>query len=442
MHLIGWTDLLRDELVQLREEGRSTDEIEREAAALDLSDSRAVEGWVRQLYRDMADGLLPGREASYPYVEPSVWEAIVAESCGAKQIEIQLDTEQLYDKIYGAWLGRSAGCLLGKPVEGWPRAAIRELLERHHAYPLRQYFSIRYEPANVEHWMEAGYTANAIEYCRAMPRDDDMDYTILALKTLETYGRGFRTDDVGTMWLSYVPPLMTYTAERAAYLNLCAGLPVPDAAVHLNPYREWIGAQIRTDLYGYVNPGDPLQAANMAFRDAALSHTANGIYGAMFIAAMNAASFGESEIEAVIRVGLSVIPKRSRLHEAIEWTLEERRQEPDWEKAGTRLLDKFAGYHRVHTINNAAIVSLALLYGERDLERTIGIAVMLGLDTDCNGASAGSIVGIMNGAAHLPERWTRPLHDRIESYIAGEGSPAISALARRTVRFVKGAVDS
>ena len=65
-----------------------------------------------------------------------------------------------------------------------------------------------------------------------------------------------------------------------------------------NPYREWIGAQIRADICGYV-PRPPGAAAKLAFRDASLSHTANGIYGAMWSAALVAAAFAGTARQAM-----------------------------------------------------------------------------------------------------------------------------------------------
>ena len=55
----------------------------------------------------------------------------------------------------------------------------------------------------------------------------------------------------------------------------------------------------------------------MAWRDAALSHTGNGIYGAMWVAAMNAAAFVLGDPAAVIQAGLAEIPPQSRLAEAV-----------------------------------------------------------------------------------------------------------------------------
>ena len=95
-----------------------------------------------------------------------------------------------------------------------------------------------------------------------------------------------------------------------AYRNLLDGYLPPETARVRNPFREWIGAQIRTDLYGWVNPGDVLRAAEWAWRDAAVSHTRNGIYGAMYAAALGAYAVVASSIEDVLDAAASVVPPR------------------------------------------------------------------------------------------------------------------------------------
>jgi ADP-ribosylglycohydrolase len=270
-----------------------------------------------------------------------------------------------------------------------------------------------------------------------MARDDDIDYTILGLHTLEENGLDFTSRDIANQWLSHLPYHMVYTAERAAYRNLVNGLEPPDSAVFRNPYREWIGAQIRADAFGYVAPGMPEVAAEFAFRDAAVSHVKNGIYGEMFVAAMLAAAFTTSNMEEIITIGLSEIPQNSRLAEAVRDVLDWSKKFPRWESAWEQVMQKYGGYHGVHTINNAAIVLLGLLYGGNDLTQTISIAVMGGLDTDCNGATAGSILGAAEGASALPSRWTAPLNDTIRSVVVGFDNSRISDLAARTVAVAR-----
>lgn len=88
-----------------------------------------------------------------------------------------------------------------------------------------------------------------------MVRDDDIDYTIINLHILEKYGLKFTTMDVGEAWLSLLPYLQVYTAERVAYRNLVNGLKPPETATYMNPYREWIGTQIRADMWVTLRRG-------------------------------------------------------------------------------------------------------------------------------------------------------------------------------------------
>jgi hypothetical protein len=58
--------------------------------------------------------------------------------------------------------------------------------------------------------------------------------------------------DVAAAWLSSLPGGRVFTAERIAYRNLLDGHPPAVAARLGNPFQDWIGAQIRTDVYGWV----------------------------------------------------------------------------------------------------------------------------------------------------------------------------------------------
>jgi ADP-ribosylglycohydrolase len=266
-------------------------------------------------------------------------------------------------------------------------------------------------------------------------RDDDTDYPIAGLKVLEQKGRGFTPQDVADEWLTSFPFLAVYTAERAAYRNLVAGVAPPRSATHRNPYREWIGAQIRADVWAWVNPGDPATAAEYAWRDASISHTKNGLYGELFFAAAIAQAFATDDLDEIVHVGLSAIPANCRLAEAAAKTIEWCRgvEAGDWERVWEKIMDRCGDMHWIHTINNAMVTLMALLLGRGDFSTTICIAVMAGLDTDCNGATAGSLLGAMLGAKALPSSWTEPLNDRLESAVAGEHTNAIGALAERTL---------
>ncbi len=421
--------LLQAEVTQRREEGCDVTGFDAEVAGLLPGDMESAEA----LYAAL-DNLAPERDS--PYSEPTSLDGIrAARPAGVRKVDLTLD-DALLDRIHGAWLGRCAGCSLGKPVESWSRERIEEYLRAAESYPLNDYFPVL-DPFPEGLALHDNYRETARGYIRYMARDDDMDYTILGLSYLERFGPGFTSDDVASAWLAGLPYHLVYTAEREAYRNLVNGLRPPQSATYRNPYREWIGAQIRADAFGYAAPGWPEKAAEFAYRDAAVSHIKNGAYGEMWVAAMLAVALVSDDLAAVLQAGLAEIPARSRLAEAVRDTIDASRKYGTWGEAWDALMGKYGHYHGVHTINNAVIVLLGLLYGEMDLGKTISIAVMGGFDTDCNGATAGSILGAMLGARRLPGRWIEPLNDRLTSIVAGYYDNRISDLARRTLAVAR-----
>jgi hypothetical protein len=156
----------------------------------------------------------------------------------------------------------------------------------------------------------------------------------------------------------------------------------------------------------------------------------------MFVSAMIAAAFATDDMEEIINIGLAEIPAMSRLTEAMSNTVAWSNKCRTWPEAWDKVNEHYGHYHPVHTINNAAVVLLGLLYGDKDFGKTVSISVMGGWDTDCNGATAGSIIGAILGANALPSEWIEPLNDRIMSYVIGFNDSKISDLANRTFDIV------
>lgn len=359
----------------------------------------------------------------------------------------------LGDRMLGAWLGRCVGCALGKPVEGFmDRRNGLESWQRQKRYltaispeewPLRDYFP-GYSPAAGETgalWCPDS-TRDQIAYVET---DDDIRYTVLGQIVLAEHGADFSTADVARAWIHLLTYKQVCTAETQAYRNLtdrgefhcgespATGLDWNWVATHLNPYREWIGAQIRVDSYGYAAPGNPELAAEFAWRDARLSHVKNGLYGAMFCAAMIAASFVTNEVHEIIEAGLGEIPATSRLYSELRQVIAICDRLPDYESALAEIYALLGAYSPVHTNNNAAICVAALLAGKGDFTKSITHAVMGGWDTDCNGATVGSICGAMTGARRVPGHWTGRLNDTLNAGIVGYHPIAISECACRSM---------
>ena len=99
--------------------------------------------------------------------------------------------------------------------------------------------------------------------------------------------------------------------------------------------------------------------------------------------------------------------------------------------------DERNGHDWTHTVSNAEIVAASLLYGEKDYARSVGLSVQTGLDTDCNGATVGSILGVMLGYKALPREFTDRVCDTLESNIMGYHKVSITEMAKKTMPFVK-----
>jgi len=363
----------------------------------------------------------------------------------------------LNDKFYGAWLGRSVGCALGKPIEegsymggkdgrpGWEN--VKLWFEGADAWPISGY-TPRHSRAEREYNLTVSSDSynSTRERIAFMETDDDIRYTVLGLSLLEQKGLDWTSFDVGKLWHQMLPYTSVCTAETQAYLNFAHvtnhreyaqpadwSEKVKWVRTYRNPCRELIGAQIRVDAYAYAAAGNPGLAAQLCWRDASFSHVRNGIYGAMFFGAAIASAFALDDPEKIIEAGLNEIPKNCRLARDIRAAVSMAKEAKEPTELASRLHDAFNDYGRLHTNSNAALCVASVVFARGDFERAITTAV-LGWDTDCNGATVGSLMGAMLGASAIPEKWKAPLHDTLYSDIPGFHPIAISECARRSLQ--------
>src|SRR3990170_365830 len=231
-------------------------------------------------------------------------------------------------RIRNAWAGRVSGCLLGKAVEVLSltqgQEKLTSYLQRADALPLRDYVPL-IEGTLVE---KTGRQACRGEFTR-FEWDDDINYTVLALLLLEEHGLDVSTEDVARAWLRLLPAASTWTAERAAYRTLLErandlfaygappGFDLAECAN--NNYADWIGAQIRADMYGWVCPGHPALAADLARRDAALSHAGEGVHAAAFVAALGSAIPAVGSLDEAVDAACQHVPTGTGVSEAVSF---------------------------------------------------------------------------------------------------------------------------
>ncbi|MFG2709631.1 ADP-ribosylglycohydrolase family protein [Streptomyces goshikiensis] len=445
-------DLLGHELRQAAEDGRDPEPVRRVWLAAGGHEAPARAGaspapappelraLAVRLLTELAALPSPPAATAASAAEPQSWPAITGtwRATTRPGATRRAALAGLRERLERAWAGRAVGCVLGKPVEKLPLHGIRALARAAGNWPLDDWFTERGVPAELlaaYPWNRRSAPTSLAENIDGTPEDDDLNYPLLNLLLLQRCGRRFTPADVGRLWLDELPAGRTFTAERVAYRNLLQGLEPPATATHHNPFREWIGALIRADVHGWTNPGDPAAAAAQAYRDATLTHTGNGVYAALFVAAATAEAAGAragADIHSALRAGLAVVPPRSRLAEAVGFGIRTARaaRDADFDLVVDRLHARYGHYHWVHAIPNTALIAAALTHADGDFTHSVCRAVSGGWDTDSNGATAGALAALVTD--DIPHRWTAPLKNRLATTVPGFDGIGFDALAHLT----------
>ena len=329
-----------------------------------------------------------------------------------------------HDRFMGSIMGRGAGCTLGAALEF-------KSVEETRAWA--KYTGMEYPPKDfwkmVKMPLRPCYQTSRMEdhcpdYMQSVPADDDTAYTLFGLLLLEKYGADFTKDNIAEVFAHEFTPLQNeegswscYWGERNMLLNILNGVPADKAGYLNNPNLQSVAAWTRADTWGYVCPGWPEKAAELAFKDASMNHRRNGVYGSMFFAAAIAAAFAVDDPVEAIKIGLTEIPKNCLLAEAINWALEIAPTIKNYEDAARAVQNRYGGMFAGHAINCALFVVFGILIGGRNFTKVIGETVAMTFDNDCTGATSGSIVGAVIGKKELPENWYKPFNNQMDCYL-------------------------
>ena len=338
------------------------------------------------------------------------------------------------ERVYSGVLGKIIGVYLGRPFEGWTYERIME-----HLGEIDYYVNDKVAAFNEKIW-GTKYTLPIVV------TDDDITGTFTFLRALPDYGNSLDLTpaQIGQTWLNYLIEEKTIlwwggfgnSTEHTAYLRLKNGYQAPESgSVELNGkiIAEQIGAQIFIDGWAMVAPGDPELASDLAGRAASVSHGGEAILASQVLAAMEAQAFVESDINKLIDVGVSFIPKDSVIYRMIADIREWHAAEPDWHKGRTQLAglynyENFGG--NCHMVPNHGLIILGLLYGDSDFNKSMLVVNTAGWDTDCNSGNLGCLLGIKDGLATFDHGndWRGPVADRLYMPVADGGRSITDAV--------------
>lgn len=351
----------------------------------------------------------------------------------------QMTAATYLDKVHGAWLGAAAGGALGMSVEGMKKEPLQEYLTSLGQWPLEGY--IQKPPPERDPARKQWYTVEAWGRPGFGP-DDDTLYQIANLLLLEEKGPEISSQDIADKWLASFSVFEAQNCGRAvrvAEQRLKQGVRPPESGRHEKG--EYMGGQMKGEFWGYVLPGNPQAAAEYGRRDAEVAFHTDGVYGEMFMAALVAEAFFESDPAKLLETGLRAIPQDCDYAKCMRDVMAWHEQWPDdWEKTHEQIAAKWApeGDEKDRKVfPNNAVNALALLYGGGDFGRTISIAVMAGWDTDTNAGDVGPVMGVILGAKRIPAQWIEPIGNDFRCDVRGAEEWKIDELARRTAEMGK-----
>ncbi|HZP84664.1 MAG TPA: ADP-ribosylglycohydrolase family protein, partial [Chthonomonadaceae bacterium] len=289
-------------------------------------------------------------------------------------LTLTLDTYR--DKVFGGWQGKSAGLTLGAGQRG-------------QLTPGRNNF---YSPV-------PGQPVASVA----------LDFPLVWLEVMEQVGPEVAPEDLAVAWLEH----LDYQQDEFGYaaLNLRRGLPPPASGAHANWFRHATGGLLRADFWAMLAPGAPQVAAAYAYHDAKLDHSEDGLWAAMFLAALDSAAFFLTDPLTLVTIGLAMIPRTCRTARAIKTALAAAQRAAPWLEARESIQHEVGHPNFTDVAQNLGFFTVGLFYGMGDFGGSLCAAVNCGYDAEIVGGALGGTLGILRGGSGLPANWTRPIGD-------------------------------
>jgi hypothetical protein len=308
-----------------------------------------------------------------------------------------LSKESLFDKVRGAWAGKTIGCTYGGPTEFRYVSIIPDSVK------------IPWGSGEIKKWFDGG---------GGLYDDVYVDFTFV--ETIEKYGLDASPRSFAADFLAKGYPLCH--ANQMSRYNLLRGLNPPESGYWKNnPHADCLDFQIEADFAGIMSPGMVNSATDICDRVGHIMSYGDGWYGGVYVAAMYSLAYVSNDINFIVTEALKEIPSASRFYKCMSSVIKWHQQYPDdwkkcWEKvekgwAETDITcpDGVEAPFNIETCTNAAYIIIGLLYGQGDFEKTIDISTRCGQDSDCNPSSAGGILGTMLGYRNIPEKYRKEM---------------------------------
>ena len=276
----------------------------------------------------------------------------------------KLDYKTYLDKVYGCFLGKTVIGTLGAPFEG-----------------VKMPLELPFKP----------------EMINTLLPNDDLDLQVIWYDVVKKHGEDFTSYDILRAFCEKYPASPgEYAIMRKNYSR---GIFPPYSGEYCNDfYIEGMGCPIRSEIWACLSPFDPTHAADISERDGVIDHKGNSVYSERFFAALESAAFFESDLLKLIDIGLKEVPESCKFRDLVNDTLSLCEKYDDVKLILRKILFKYGHPDCTNLYENIAITLIALLKGDMDMIKTGMLALNCGFDTDCTCATAGAIIGLIDGA--------------------------------------------
>lgn len=306
---------------------------------------------------------------------------------------VNVTNDELADKIKGAWAGQMAGVVLGAKQEFWYQGTTMpdDQVEDFSTLNINDAFTqddLYVEITYIEQMLKTGYNS-----------------------TLKQMADAFKNSTYG---LDH--------ANKIGRENLQKGIEAPESGSYkYNLHCDDIDWQINADFVGQMYPGDPNAAAARAFELGHITNYGDGVYGGVFVSAMNAAAYTADSVDEIIKAGYDAIPADTKFKAILDDVISAHESGKAWKETWQIIQDKWgnddrcpwysSGAANIDAKLNSAYILIGLLYGEGDFINSMVISMQCGQDSDCNPSSIGGILGAYYGYSALPEKCVKGLDE-------------------------------
>jgi len=193
------------------------------------------------------------------------------------------------------------------------------------------------------------------------------------------------------------------------------------------------------------------KAGERALWGARITNDDWGTHPTIAYGVMISAAFFEKDVEKLVQMAIEAVPNEGPFAEGMRDVVKWHKENDDWRDTRKMIHDKYYRYKKalyeapvsvVSSLNNGLCGIMAILYGEGDFMKTVGIAVSAGYDCDNQAATCAGLIGVIQGTECLPAQIIEEFNDQYICFTRDEVQIAtpISEIVNRISDISKQAI--